>query len=325
MTATNFPFGITSLGIPVLPGGIPFHKDQKIFFVDPAGGSDTNAGTDLQYPLASIEQAYSLTTANQHDVVYYIAGSSSNTLQAAVTWAKNFTHLVGIGAPTNVAQRARIFQLSSLTGASPLFNITATGCIFKNFYIFQGVADATSLVNVQVTGGRNYFENVHFAGGGNATQAVNGGASLKLDGAEENYFHRCTIGVDTAVAATGMSALLIDGSTQRNTFEDCLFQLFIGNAGANLVELTDATSADRWNRFKNCNFFSNSTNDGTTMTSAFVIPAGHTITAKLFLENCRGLGFTDWNTTADTKVLYMDMDTHTAGGNAGFNLVSTVA
>ena len=324
MTTTNFPNGLTSYGVPVLPGGVPFHKDQQIFFVDPANGSDTNAGTDINFPLAGLEQAESLTTANQHDVVYYISGSSGNTLQAALTWDKNYTHLIGIGAPTNVAQRARIFQLSSLTGASPLLNITATGCIFSNFYIFQGVADATSLINVQVTGGRNYFNNVHFAGGGHATQAVNGGASLKLDGAEENYFRGCTIGVDTAVAATGMTGITFDGSAHRNTFQDCLIQLFIGNAGAMLVELVDTSAVDRWNTFKNCNFFSNSENNATTMTTAFEIPAGHTTTAKIFMENCRGLGFTDWNDNNDTEILYMDMDTATAGGNAGISLVSTV-
>jgi hypothetical protein len=308
-----------------VPAGVqvPFSKNAKYYFVDPANGSDTNSGTSPAEALAGIEAAEAKTVANQHDVVFYIAGSSGNNLAAALTWDKNYTHLIGIAAPTRVAQRARIFQTSTLTGASPLLNITATGCIFKDFYIFQGVADATSLIDVQVTGGRNYFENVHFAGGGHATQAVNGGASLKITG-EENTFVNCTIGVDTIEAATGMTAITFDGSAHRNTFENCLIQLYIGNAGAILVELIDSTSVDRWTNFNNCTFFSNSTNKATTMSSAFVIPAGHTTTATIFLRDCMGLGFTDWD--ADNRgIVYLNNGTETAGGNAGFALVSTSA
>ncbi len=290
-------------------------------YVDPANGNDTDDGLTPGSALATISQAHSNATANQHDVVWYIAGSSGMNLSAALTWSKNYTHLIGVAAPTRVAQRARIFQLSSLTGASPLLTISATGCVFQNFYIFQGVADATSLINVSVTGGRNYFENVHFAGGGNATQAIDGGASLKLDGAEENTFVNCTTGVDTIDAATGMSSILFDGSAHRNTFENCRIQIFAGNSGANLVELADTSAVDRWNDFNNCQFFSNSTNNATEIASAFVIPSGHTTTAKIFLNDCRGLGFTDWDAD-DRGILYLNATTHTGGGNAGFALVS---
>jgi len=257
-------------GVPVL-AGVPFGKNAKYYFVDVANGSDGNAGTDLENPLASLEAAYAKTVANQHDVVFYIASSSGNNLAAAVTWAKNYTHLIGIAAPTETAQRARIFQTSTLTGASPLLTISATGCIFKNFYIFQGVDDATSLINVSVTGGRNYFENVHFAGGGHATQAINGGASLHLNGAEENTFVRCTIGVDTIDAATGMVGLLMDGDAHRNVFRDCVFRMRAGNGGAAFVEVVDATGIDRDTTFIDTLFINNSTaND---MASAFLIPA----------------------------------------------------
>src|SRR3990167_5874811 len=196
-------------GLPVL-AGVPFGINAKYYFVDPANGSDNASGRRVDEPLATLAAAEDLCVANRHDTVFYIAGSGGINLSAALTWDKNYTHLIGIAAPTMVAQRARIFQLSTLTGASPLITISATGSIFKNVYIFQGVADNTSLINVSVTGGRNYFENVHFAGGGHATQAVDGGASLKLDGAEENTFDGCTIGVDTIDAATGMMGLLFE-------------------------------------------------------------------------------------------------------------------
>lgn len=254
-----------------LLAGIPRGKNSNVFIVDPVNGSDTNPGDRHAQPFATLTAAYAACTAGQHDVVLYTAGSTSVTLSAALTWAKEYTHLVGLCAPTHAAQRSRIFQLSTLTGASPLITISASGCIFRDLYIFQGVADATSLINVSVTGGRNYFENVHFAGGGHATQAIDGGASLKLDAAEENTFVRCTVGVDTIDAATGMVGLLFDGEAHRNLFRDCFFRMRAGNAGAAFVEVADATGIDRDNTFIGCLFTNNST--ATDMTSAFIIPA----------------------------------------------------
>jgi hypothetical protein len=251
--------------------GIPFGPSSNVYFVDPANGSDSNDGLRPEKPLLTLLAAYNLCTTNQHDTVVLIGSGTANTLSAALDWSKSHTHLVGLVAPTNVAQRARITQLSTLTGASPLFTVSGSGCIFKDFYIFQGVADATSLINVSVTGGRNYFENVHFAGGGHATQAIDGGASLKLDGAEENLFYRCTIGVDTIDAATGMVGILLDTDAHRNEFKECRVRMRAGNAGAAFVEVADATGIDRDTLFDNCIFINNST--ATDMTSAFVIPA----------------------------------------------------
>ncbi len=265
---TNFPNGVSSFGMPVLPYGIP--PGGNIYFLDPANGNDGNSGEIPAQAFASFEAGYAALTANQNDVLFYIAGSSGTNLTAAVTWSKNYTHFIGLCAPTHAAQRARIFQLSTLTGASPLLTISATGCIFSNFYIFQGVNDATSLINVSVTGGRNYFNNVHFAGGGHATQAINGGASLFLGAAEENTFEQCTIGVDTIDAATGMVGLLMDTEAHRNLFRNCMFRMRAGNSGAAFVEVVDGTGIDRDTTFDNCMFINNAT--GNDMAAAFVIP-----------------------------------------------------
>lgn len=302
--------------------GVPRGPNSQIYLVDPANGNDSNPGTSFAQPLASIEAAEALCTANQHDVVLYLAGSSGNNLAAALTWDKNYTHLIGWCAPTAVANRSRIFQTSTLTGASPLLNITATGCMFMNFYIFQGVDDATSLVNVQVSGGRNYFENVHFAGGGHATMAIDGCKSLRLVGSEgEHRFVNCTIGVDTIAAATGVAALSISGGTPRNVFRDCNFILYAGNAGAMFVEWEALSAVDRYMLFDRCRFL----NTGlTTMDQAFSIPASVPAHRRCFLHDCWGYGFTDWEAN-DRGVLYISGGTATAGGFSGLFQASTVA
>jgi hypothetical protein len=263
-----------------------------------------------------------LLTANQNDTLLYVAGATTLTnLSATLTWAKSYTHFMGVCAPTRVGQRARIFQLSTATGLSPLVNVTASSCIFKNLYTFQGVNDATSLINWQVTGSRNYFENCHFAGGGHATQAIDGGASLCISGGSENTFVDCTIGVDTIDAATGMAGLLFPatGGAARNRFIDCDFTLQAGNAGAIFIEALGNSGIDRYTLFRNCVF---SNLSSTTMTSAMAIAAGFDPNNKRFLlKDCALIGATDWDSN-NRGILYLNNGTITGGGNAGLFAVS---
>lgn len=284
-----------------------------VYYLDPANGDDDNLGTAPSSAFKSMETAYDALTENQNDVLVYIAGATSLTLQEALVWGKSYTHLVGMCAPTRTGQRARIFQKSTLTGASPLVTISGSGSMFKDLYIFQGVDDATSLINVSVTGGRNHFERVHFAGGGHATQAVDGGASLKLDGAEENTFEACTIGVDTVAAGSGMVGLLLDGEAHRNEFYHSKFRLYAGNAGAAWVEVADATGIDRDNEFVSCRFYNTS---ATGLTSGFVIPAGMGAPRRIFLDDCVSYGAAKWDAN-DRGVLFGNMGAVTGADLSG--------
>lgn len=297
--------------------GLPFSKDSKYYFATGAGSTTGSGALDDPCDLAS---AYGKCVAGQHDTVIYIASSSGMTLSAALVWAKDYTHLIGIAAPTAIGVRSRIFQLSTLTAASPFITVSGSGCIFKNFYAFQGVADATSLINVSVTGGRNYFEGVHFAGGGHADQAINGGASLKLDGAEENLFVRCTVGVDTIAAATGMVNLLFDGQAHRNTFVDCKFLIYAGHIDCAFVEVVDGTGIDRWNSFENCKFI-NSNLDNFTIATAFLIPAfaGNNSSRLLMDSQCSVLGATVLDTN-DRGVLYGNLNAITGADLSGVSV-----
>jgi hypothetical protein len=275
--------------------GLPRSKFSNVYIVDSTNGDDGNAGDRWELPLKTIAAAYAKCTANQHDVVLVVAGASGNTLSAALDWSKSYTHLVGLSAPTHAANRARIFQLATLEDASPLLTVSGDGCIFKNFYIFQGVDDADSLINVSVTGSRNYFENVHFAGGGHATMAIDGGASLKLDGGDENLFRNCTIGVDTIASGTGHVGILFDTDASRNVFEDCHVSMYAGHAGAAFVEVADGTGIDRYTIFKKC-LFSNCNKANFEMTSGFVIPAiAANRPARFLLMDCASYGADKWD------------------------------
>ncbi len=301
---------------------IPRGPNSNIYLVDPANGDDDALGDRWTQPLKTIAAAEAKCVANQHDVVLYVAGATSESLAAQLVWDKNYTHLIGLCAPTNVGQRARIFQTAGDLDLAPLIDIQATGCIFQNLYVFQGVDDAESCIDVRVSGGRNYFKNVHFAGGGHATMAIDGGASLMLNGAAECFFEGCTIGVDTIAAATGFVNLLIDSDAKRCVFRDCLFLLYSGNSGCAFVEVADSAGFDRFLMFDRCTFLNDNTEGAKALAGAFVIPAGMgSVTHRIVLRDCAILGASEVEAN-NRGIVYMDRGAITAGGNAGLMQVT---
>lgn len=288
MGMPNFADGIKSKGIPVLGGQGLFTKGES-FFLDPVNGNDGFNGKRPDKAFSTLATAYAALTDGAGDVLYYIAGATSLTgLSAKLTWAKSYTHFIGICAPTMIGQRARIFQLSTATGISPLIDITGSGCIFKNLYIFQGVADATSKICVQVTGDRNYFENVHFAGIGNGTMDVADSRSLFLDAAHENRFVNCMIGLDTIDAGSAANAELeFDSESSRNVFDDCIIQRRIEHdTNHPLVKLTDGYGVGSFTQFRNCTFIYTSVNAAYHGTTVFSIPVIASPTRKIILKDC---------------------------------------
>ena len=271
----------------------------NVYYLDPTNGSDGYNGLSKTSAFKTLPAAYAALTAGQNDVLVYIAGTSSISLSAAFTWAKNYTHFIGASAPVVVANRSRIFQAAAATGLTSLFTISATGCIFSNLMIFQGVADATSLVSVNITGNRCYFENVHFAGIGEATQDTAGAASLQLTGAYECVFRNCAIGLDTVSGGANSTELSVTSNSHRNHFDKCMFYRYISHASHALVTVA-AGGIDRWLRFTDCLFYTDSVNRGVSLTSVFSIPAGISQGKILLDANCRMItdgstGTGDWD------------------------------
>jgi len=300
--------------------GIPRGANSRIYVVDAANGDDDNAGDRWSLPLATVSAALAKCVSGRHDTVLVVASASAVNEDAAIVWNKNLTHLVGIGAPSHAAQRTRI--VCNATGLSPFLTVSGYGCIFRNLYLWQGQDDATSLVAVSVTGNRNYFENVHFAGGGHATQAIDGGASLLINGGSENRFIDCTIGVDTVDAGTGMAGLVFaaTGGAARNLFERCRFTLQAGHAGAIFVELLGNSGIDRYQLFRDCVFINLS---GTAMTQAFAVAAGFDPANKrILLTDCAKIGAGKWD-NGDTGMIYGNMNAVTGADLSG-NLVQMI-
>ena len=295
-------------------GGIGAGPTQgNVYYLEAANGSDNNDGKVPGRAFKTLAAAEDALAANQNDILYYLSGASSISVTSTLAWDKNYTHLIGVAAPVKTGQRARIFNSGNINA---LITVSATGCIFKNLYFFQGSTAAANVNNVIVSGERCYFENVHFAGMGHATPGAQSGSnSLKLTGSE-NLFKDCTIGLDTIVRTTN-TELLIDGSATRNIFEDCRFLSFSETTAHTHVKFNDSTAADRFTIFQNCWFMNFSANHATVLTEVFDMPASNA-TFDVLLINCYQYNMTEWDAgnAANLKIV---------GSKAGVGAAATQA
>ena len=328
MSLTNFPNGITSFGVPVLGtiGGLPFTGDY--YFVNPVTGADGNEGS-VELPLKTLYGALAKCTAGNNDVVVLIgngaaSGSArlstelaqsitSSATTGTLNWNKNATHLIGVCAPTGVAQRARIAPptgtyTAATFNSDAFINVTASGCYFANISVFCGFSTGSaSMIAWTDSGSRNAYSNVNIFGMADAASAGGANArSLKLDGGGEHSFINCTLGGDTVSRGAANATVELAGGTARNTFVDCVFP-FQASAATPLGLLVSAASGmDRYQTFKNCSFINNVGSTSTTLNGFATLPAS--AGGQLVVQNTMMVGITEFGTDATTRgQIYIDM------------------
>lgn len=334
MALTNFPNGITSFGVPVLGtiGGLPL--TGTYFFVDPAAGSDAYDGLSPETPFQTIYAAYAAATAGNNDVIVLIGnGSTSGTARMStalaqsvtssattgtITWAKNATHLIGVTAPTGVANRARFapptgtYTAATFGNSGNMFNVTASGCIFANFSVFGGFStgNASQVVWIE-NGGRNYYSDVQFGGFGDTASAQGANArALKVMGAGENTFVNCTVGLDTVTRTVANANLEFASATPRNKFINCDFPIMTSSATTVAIIGSAAGAIDRWNKFQQCMFYN--AVDSTSTTISAVANLNAAAGGSLVFNNCTAVGATKWGDAGALANSYVDNAAPTA-------------
>ena len=295
------------------------------WFVNEATGSDTLGNGSAASPFASLAKAQTAAVANNNDVVYL---SGSCHLSTTLNWAKNGVSLVGLAAPSD-NDRARISVLSGLsqtqvTALHPLVNVTAQGCSFVNlgtFYGFDGIlTPPTASVCWAELGGRNFYSNVQFLGGGDALMAdLAGMRSLTIGGSGENLFVGCTVGLDTVVRATNANASLeLLSGTPRNTFRQSNFQALVSDA-SDVHVLVQTGGMDRYCLFDDCLFFNAVDSSGTAMNAA-ITNAGGSPAGSIILNNCISVGAT---AIATTGAVYVNQISAAGATTTGIGIKAT--
>jgi hypothetical protein len=301
-----------SAGVPVLGSfnGIPLTGSW--FFVDYQYGSDGNGvasgrtasggtvgGAPPNAPMKTLAAAHNLCLAGNNDVVVLMSdGTTASTQRQTTTlsWTKNATHLLGMSAPCMEGQRARISTASgATTNLNPLVSISASDCIFANFSMFQGVGQASTdeqLINI--TGLRNYFGNVQFGGMGNAVGAGRAGSYIiLLDGAEENLFEHCSVGLETIQRSAANASVKVRNGAHRNNFRNCDFPM-AASATSPLFLDVNATNALNGGsmRFRDCTF-SSLLNISSAATPAVVAVVASDANGTVYFSNCAAVA-TNW-------------------------------
>lgn len=302
MGYTNFPNGITSLGIP-LPGVMPSIAG-KWFFVNGAYGSDSNKGTSISKPLKTLSKAYALCTSGAGDGICIIStdtGTSASTTvyeTAKIDWSKSSITVFGMCAPTHFGQRARIANASTATGLAYIVDVQGHNNAFYNIQFANWGTDNTALSAVKVSGNRNYFQNCYFVNAGYV--AGENLRDLWLTGSD-NHFEDCSFGVCTVetTGATRCNVMLNgDGSTTcaETLFRNCRMYIYSQDNTQGSVRSYDANSCAGIILFENCTFMAA---PGSTAEPSYVFigTAPTALNAILFVKDCWrfNIGASGWS------------------------------
>jgi hypothetical protein len=312
-------------------GGMDFPTNGKRYYVRPKNGLDGNSGLSPRLALKTLAAAYAKMVDGRHDICFLIGegnvsadctdyqSSTANT--AALLWAKNNCHLVGVNSGVSMSPRSRIGFLSTFATASNLFKLTGNGCRIENIQFWGGVdGSALPIGCVEVTGRLNRFANCHIAGmnGAAAINDINNAYSLKLTGAIENEFHNCTIGSASTAIGTGTTSSQIRFATlaQENLFKNCKIVMQAGHATNHVFLRAPAGSAVVWNMFEDCQFI----NTGSTLTYATLVTSDVGGLVLLVGRTCL-YGAGEWNSSNSGTVIAMP--TTFAAADYGFALAVT--
>lgn len=304
MPITHFPHGVSSFGspmggvLPVMGGRIDATGDAKVYFVDPANGSDGNTGFSPDKALDTVSAAYAKTVDKSGDTIYLLNDgnvSGSSVEDATITWSNDNVHLVGLCAPTLLSQRARIVWQGTDV-VTPLINVTGNGNLFSNVSIIEETSeDGVASVGVRVSGSRNVFHNVAIMGMVNTNTGDEADSScLLLSGGSENTFRECYIGVDTSARSAANASVECENAATRNSFFDCTFTMFADASDPVFLEASTSSDIDRWVLFRRCMFINPDTMDAcSTITQAFNVVNGSNLGGVILVFDCFFNGCTD--------------------------------
>lgn len=284
----------------------------QVLYCYPSSGYLGTQDGSIDKPFSDLVTALAAAESGKNDIIVLVgngAASGSARLSTGLDWSKDAVHLIGIGAPMMVSNRARIAPTSGATAFTPFFTVSGNGCLFYNIQWFHGFDTGTSSqINMVVTGSRNAFRYCHIAGMGDQTSADSAGSrSLKIGsgGSGENLFEDCTIGLDTITRGAANASVELAGATPRNIFRRCVFP-FMADAATPLGIIGSGSGCiDRFNLFEDCTFFNAVGSGTTTLTGLATFPAS--AGGVVVLRGCSRFGITDWGSDANSlATVYLD-------------------
>jgi hypothetical protein len=300
MPVTNFPYGVSSFGMPLAGGGYPGIGTSvgKYIFVDADNGHDGNTGTSWDDAVKTIAQAYSLVTTNRDDTII-LSTNGVHTLTSMLTISKNRVHFVGDMRGRLYGQRARIY-MATTTATTDLFMVKnlGVGNSFTGIKFWNANALTQNIGCVGEGGEYALYLHCEFYDSTKLTSDTH--AEMVLNGDSAQFFN-CTFG-SLADAVTGdkvrpavlMTAGTVgDGLVSRDVlFDGCKFWKKAGGTTTSFIKIAATADIERGMEIKNCSFIASILGStpataitSATLTNGYVMLSGDTIA-----YNCTKVG-----------------------------------
>jgi len=199
MGFTNHPNGITSFGMPVLPGGVPT-TTGSIFFVHSGTGSSSNDGLSPSSPLATIDQAVGKCTANKGDLIIVMPGHAE-TISGATSLVLDVAGVGVIGLGRGSLRPTLTF---SATGS--IISVTAANVLLDNLLIIGDVDNIVTGISLAATADGAHLRNIEMRDGAANKEFLIGIAiaAACTDVTVENFaFHGLAGGATGCIEAAG--------------------------------------------------------------------------------------------------------------------------
>jgi hypothetical protein len=164
MSLTNFPNGITSFGVPIMPPVAPNVTTGSVFFVHAGTGVDEGpAGKTPATPMKTLDYAIGKCTANKGDIIYLmpghtdttaaaggitcdvagisIIGLGSGSLRPTITWSATASTIAISAANVTISN---IITTISIDEVVSMFNVTGANCTLDRVdFVPYGALGAT--------------------------------------------------------------------------------------------------------------------------------------------------------------------------------------
>lgn len=147
---TNFPNGVASFGMPVIPGIANFLASGQTFFVcnrSGANGSNNNDGTSPELPLTTLTAALAKCVSGRGDTIIVMEGHAETISSAGgLAISKAGVRIIGCGSGS---QRP---TLTWATATTATCTITAAGVLISNILCTSTIAALVTLFSISAAG-----------------------------------------------------------------------------------------------------------------------------------------------------------------------------
>lgn len=186
MAYTNFPDGITSMGVPAVGNSIPT-TSGNYYFVDSATGSNGNEGTSMGSPLGTVAFAVTKCVAGNGDVIVVLPGHTETVASAtALPLDKAGVSIVGLGSG-GIRPTFTLSTANTSTIAVSADNVSVSNCIFvANFLSIAAAFTLSTAKNftlagntfTDASGSLNFLNIVKSTGGANTVDGLTAAGNI---------------------------------------------------------------------------------------------------------------------------------------------------